>query len=112
MKGFGMMNGIIAGVLATIAATSAMAAEEPFGPGFEGWKFTQENTSKGILCRAKIGHTVIGRYPDTKMFVSVPAAGITAGTYPDTFFQIGKDSELSLRDRMALASRWSRTPAS
>ena len=77
---------------ANVGATS----EEPFGPGFDGWKFTQQGTKQGVLCRAILGPYIIGRHTDARMYVSMPAGRMSAGSYPETYFAIGRDSEPAL----------------
>jgi hypothetical protein len=72
----------------------AAAGVEPFGAGFDGWKFTQEPAGEGrILCRAWLGQHSIERRTDARMAVTLPAGRIVRGDYPETFFRIGNDSE-------------------
>lgn len=88
-----MSRVLLAGFAATVAGAPAFAGVEPFGMGFDGWKFTQEDSKHGILCRAVFGPHIIARFTDARMYVSMPAGKVVAGSYPETYFEIAGESE-------------------
>lgn len=83
----------LAAFIAALSATPALAGEEPFGMGFDGWRFTQEDTSQGILCRAYFSTNVIARYTHGGMYLSMPAGSVPKGNYPESYLEIGGASE-------------------
>lgn len=83
----------LAAFVAALTTTPALAGEEPFGMGFDGWKFTQEDTSEGALCRAYLGSNVIARYAHGSMYLSMPAGRVPQGSYPESHLEIGGAAE-------------------
>ena len=71
---------IFAAAVAAALVAGAVAGEEPYGQGFDGWKFTQKEWGGGILCTGKRGQTVMEANTNGKRVVKGPDGGVKEGS--------------------------------
>ncbi len=85
-----------AGVAALMMTGAASAAEEPYGQGFDGWKFTQQDVESGsaINCRAIQGVHLMSISTNGKTYVSTSSNGLAKGRDEEANINIGGDNEL------------------
>jgi hypothetical protein len=73
----------------------ASSQEEPFGSGFDGWKFTQQGNRDGsVNCRAILGENLMSRSTNGKTYVSTRSTGVAKGNYPDSTVIVGGNAEM------------------
>ena len=76
-------------------APVANAGVEPYGEGFDGWKFTQEATPNGaIICKAWLGNVTLAKNTNGRSLVGGPASGISKRKYPESTIEIGGNAEM------------------
>jgi len=80
-------------------APPALAAQEPFGEDFWGWRFTQEAVRGGALCRAfspgPTAEVIIQRRNDGTYVLSVPGQGLRRGQYEGANLEAGGQNQMT-----------------
>lgn len=82
---------------AAIAATlvfNTHAAPEPWGQGFDGWSFTQDDIYGGTFCTATRGNVQLEYSTTDRAIVRHRVSGIPIDTYPEAFLGWGPATEM------------------
>ncbi|MYZ46473.1 hypothetical protein [Propylenella binzhouense] len=85
-----------ASIAALLMAGAAHAGEEPYGQGFDGWRFTQQDVKGGAInCRAIFQNLhLMSISTNGNTYVSTSSNGLAKGHEEEGNINIGGDNEL------------------